>query len=73
MSRCLGIALIIHSYLHFLFICFLSGFSFAHSPISSRVGILRSAITPGQSGPGSNDNEGVLQIFRTEALLSNSV
>ena len=36
---------------------------------------LSGATTPGQSGPGSNDNEGVLQItqiFRTGASPSDS-
>ena len=48
-------------------------FSFVQGPIS---GILIGTPTSGQSGPGSNGNEGLLntfQVSRTRALSPNAV
>ena len=72
--------LMIHLYLHFLCSCFLRVFLFTHSYIKYESFLNRSIwpkdwnqkgiTTSSQSGPGSNDNEGVLhtfQILRTRA------
>ena len=68
-SNHLGLFKESHSYLHFLCSCFLKVF-FASYWIWIIDGTLTGIITPGQSGPSNNSNEGVLhspQISRTGA------
>ena len=70
----------------YIFVVASKEFLFAHSPIKYKWfinksmtiinGILTGTITPDQSGPGSNGNEGVLhtpQIPRTGTLPTNAV